>query len=230
MKYNIKINKVKGDESNVKGFATVTFSDSLVVRNIAIVKNGEGQLFVSMPSQRSNEVNEKGEPVYNDVCNPITKEFYDEFTKNILEAFDKRATLGKEGMDVNDGLGEKLNYTVKVTPLTREDSSLRGIGRIYIEDKFVIGNVKLIEGSNGMFISMPDYRTDKLKDGKPVYREIALPITKECRESINKDIEKSYDEAVKKKNAPKEAETKNEQKKEKTREKKKEELEPALAR
>lgn len=59
MKYAIKVNEVKGEDSNLKAFATVTFGDSLVVRNIAIVrKNGTDELFVSMPSHRTNDVNE----------------------------------------------------------------------------------------------------------------------------------------------------------------------------
>ena len=78
MKYNIKINEVKSDDSQIKGFATVTFGDSILVRNIAIIQRRDSdELFVSMPSYRTNEVTEKGEPVYRDVCNPITKEFYD---------------------------------------------------------------------------------------------------------------------------------------------------------
>ena len=166
MKYNIKINEVKSDDSQIKGFATVTFGDSILVRNIAIIQRRDSdELFVSMPSYRTNEVTEKGEPVYRDVCNPITKEFYDE--------------LVDIGTDT-----APLRFTVKVTPMKREDSSLRGLGRIFLEDNFVISNVKMVEGKNGMFISMPDYRTEKYKDGKPVYREIAFPVTKEFREQL----------------------------------------------
>ena len=41
---------------------------------------------------------------------------------------------------------------------------------------------------------MPDYRTEKYKDGKPIYREIAFPITKEFREKLYGEFEKSYQE------------------------------------
>ena len=196
MKYSIKINEVKSDDSQVKGFATITFGDELVVRNIAIVeKKDTGELFVSMPSHRTNDVTEKGEPIYRDICNPITKEFYEELTKNILTAFDQRKELS--GRDISfgedpEGLG--VPFAVKVSPIEREDSSLKGIGRIYVNDVFVISNVRLIEGKNGMFISMPDYRTEKYKDGKPIYREIVFPITKEFRDKLYGEFEKSYAE------------------------------------
>ena len=46
MKYAIKVNEVKKDNGNVKGFATVVFGDSFKITNIAIVENKDkGQLF-----------------------------------------------------------------------------------------------------------------------------------------------------------------------------------------
>ena len=192
MKYNIRINEVKSEDSNIKAFATVTFADSILVRNIAIIKRHDSdEFFVSMPSYRTNDVNERGEPIYRDVCNPITKEFYDELCQNILNAFNERQSIGKNGIDIGTDTAP-LRFTVKVTPMKREDSSLRGLGRIYLEDNFVISNVKMVEGKNGMFISMPDYRTDKYKDGKPVYREIAYPVTKEFREQLFGAFEHEY--------------------------------------
>ena len=235
MKYSIKINEVKSEDSQVKGFATVTFGDELVVRNIAIVeKKDTGEFFVSMPSHRTNDVTENGEPIYRDICNPITKEFYDELTTNILTAFDQRKTLSGKDMAFGedpDGIG--VPFTVKITPMDREDSSLRGIGRIYINDAFVISNVRLIEGKNGMFISMPDYRTEKYRDGKPIYREIVFPITKEFRDKLYGEFERVYAEERKK---ARQTETREEEalekKQEKTSKKSKDdkEKEPAKAR
>ncbi len=67
MKYAIKINEVKGEDTNLKAFATIMFGDSLVVRNIAIVKkNGADELFVSMPSRRTNDVTDKGNRIPRD--------------------------------------------------------------------------------------------------------------------------------------------------------------------
>lgn len=229
MKYNIRVNEVKSEDSLIKAFATVTFADSLLVRNIAIIERRDsGDLFVSMPSYRTNEVTEKGEPIYRDVCNPITKEFYEELTKNILEAYDKRQSLGKNGLDV--GEGSQLDFSVKVTPIDREDSSLRGLGRVFLGDQFVVGNVKLIEGKKGMFISMPDYRTEKYRDNKPVYREIVYPVTKEFREKLYGAFESEYKTALEQKAAAK-TEPEPERKQEKTASLKgKTVKEPAMAR
>ena len=69
-----------------------------------------------MPSYRTNDVTEKGEPIYRDVCNPITKEFYEELSKNILDAFNNRQTIGKNGLDIGEPSTE-VAFTVKVAAL-----------------------------------------------------------------------------------------------------------------
>lgn len=75
MNYSIKLNAVNNPEKNVKAFATVTFGDAFKLTNIAVVEGKENQPFVSMPSFRSKERTENNQPVYKDVCNPITGEF-----------------------------------------------------------------------------------------------------------------------------------------------------------
>lgn len=74
MNYIVKVNEVKKQESNMKVFTDVVFGYGFKVCNIVIVKNKEGNLFVSMPSYKTNqEIN--GKPVYQDICYPITKKF-----------------------------------------------------------------------------------------------------------------------------------------------------------
>ncbi len=90
MKYTIKVNEVKKQDSNVKGFATVVFGDSFKITNIAIVQNKEnGKLFVSMPRYKSNERDENGATVFKDVCNPITSDFREELYGSILAEFER---------------------------------------------------------------------------------------------------------------------------------------------
>lgn len=179
MNYRINVFEVKGSDSNVKAYANIAFGDSLVVRNIAIVerKDGEG-LFVDMPSYRSNEVDEHGYPIYKDIANPVTKDFYKELTDNILEAYEKRAELGKDGLKVGNDSAEPV-FNVSVTPIDREGSHTKGLARMYIEDSFVIQNISVVEGKNGLFVSMPAYKTSRGD-----YQDIAFPITKDFREKL----------------------------------------------
>lgn len=187
MNYRINVFEVKNDESNVKAYANVAFGESFVVRNIAVVerKDGEG-LFVDMPSYRSNEVDIDGNPVYKDIANPVTKEFYQELTENILKAYEQRAELGKDGLKVGADSAEP-KFNVSVTPIDKENSHTKGLARMYIEDSFVVQNISVVEGKNGLFVSMPAY-----KNSRGDYQDIAFPITKDFREKLFSSVLDTY--------------------------------------
>ena len=70
-------------------------------------------------------------------------------------------------------------FNVSVTPIDREGSHTKGLARMYIEDSFVIQNISVVEGKNGLFVSMPAYKTSRGD-----YQDIAFPITKDFREKL----------------------------------------------
>lgn len=89
MNYTIQVNEVKNTEGNVRAFASLVFGECFKITNIAILENKEkGELFVSMPRYKSSKRNEDNEPVYKDVCNPITKEFREELYSTILQVYE----------------------------------------------------------------------------------------------------------------------------------------------
>ena len=49
-----------------------------------------------------------------------------------------------------------------------------------------------MEGSNGTFISMPNYKVSK--DGKDEFRDICFPVTSEFREEFNNAVMNKYNE------------------------------------
>ena len=56
---------------------------------------------------------------------------------------------------------------------------------------FVVHDIKVIDGDNGLFIAMPSV---KRKDGE--YKDIAHPINSETRDMIQKTIIDKYNEVV----------------------------------
>lgn len=73
----------------------MVFGNSFKITNIAIVQNKEnGKLFVSMPRYKSNEKDENGRDIYQDICYPVTKNFraklYGEIEKAYEEAKEKQ--------------------------------------------------------------------------------------------------------------------------------------------
>ena len=103
MKYTVKVNKVRKNEGNLRGFATVVFGESFKVTNIAILENSEGNLFVSMPRYRRSEVDEKNNYIYKDICNPITREFRTELYDAILDGYKNAGNENREvAKETND--------------------------------------------------------------------------------------------------------------------------------
>lgn len=185
MKYAIKLNAVNNPDKNVKAFATVTFGDCFKITNVAVVKTQDGEPFVSMPSFKSRERTEHNEPVYKDVCNPITSEFRAGLYGDILALYGEMEQSGKTEVSKSAENAEEPEFRVAVTPFEREGSNIRGLARIYFEDEFVVGNVSVIQGKEKEFVAMPSYMAKQGgKDGKAQYQDVCFPVTKEFREKL----------------------------------------------
>lgn len=142
-----------------------------------------GEFFVSMPRYKTNEKDENEKDVYQDICNPITKEFREQLYGDILKAFKERNE--KKDKSTEQTPAEMPEFSVKVVPYTQEGSNVIGFARIYFEDCFVVSNVTIIQGKESAFVSMPSYKTkDVDENNKPIYRDICYPVTKEFREKL----------------------------------------------
>lgn len=78
---------------------------------------------------------------------------------------------------------------VRVRKLS-DEGKLRSIVSVTLDNCFVIHDIKLIEGQNGLFIAMP---SRKVTEGK--YRDIVHPINSEMRQELQDEILKAYEEA-----------------------------------
>ncbi|MCI9462855.1 MAG: septation regulator SpoVG [Lachnospiraceae bacterium] len=79
---------------------------------------------------------------------------------------------------------------VRVRKMT-QDSKMKAVVSITIDDEFVVHDIKVIEGEKGLFIAMP---SKKATDGE--YRDIAHPINSDTRERIQNIILDSYEQAL----------------------------------
>lgn len=188
MGYSIQLNAVNNPDKSVRAFATVVFGDSFKVTNVAVLEGSKGN-FVSMPSFRTKERDEHNNPVYKDVCNPITKEFREELYGDILKLYEEMEQSGKTEIRMETEEPDEPEFTVKVTPFERENSNIIGLASIVLNDSFAVSNVSVVEGKNGMFVAMPSYKAGSK------YRDVCFPITKEFREKINNAVLKTYQQA-----------------------------------
>lgn len=80
-----------------------------------------------------------------------------------------------------------MNVTdVRVRKLMGE-GKMKAIVSITFDDCFVVHDVKVIEGQNGLFVAMP---SRKMPDG--TFRDIAHPISQEVRDSISDRVIEFY--------------------------------------
>ena len=86
-----------------------------------------------------------------------------------------------------------LNITeVRVYPYEAENGKLKAFATITFDNAFVIRNLKVISGKDGLFVAMP---SQKLNNGE--HRDIAHPVTTEAREYIQKLVLDAYDKKMK---------------------------------
>jgi stage V sporulation protein G len=78
---------------------------------------------------------------------------------------------------------------VRVFPVDEE--KLKAFVSIILDDCFVVSDIKIIQGTNGLFVSMPSKRR---KNG--TFRDIAHPLNTETRRRIEERIIAEYKEAL----------------------------------
>ena len=84
-----------------------------------------------------------------------------------------------------------MNITdVRIRKITTE-GKMKAIVSITLDNEFVVHDIKIIEGQNGLFIAMPSRKTP---DGE--FKDIAHPINTDTREKIQGSILDAYEKAL----------------------------------
>ena len=77
--------------------------------------------------------------------------------------------------------------SVNVRKIEKENSRIRGIASVVLDECFAVHGIRIIEGDAGLFIAMPSR-----KSNSDEYHDIAHPITQECRQMFQDAIVESY--------------------------------------
>jgi stage V sporulation protein G len=78
---------------------------------------------------------------------------------------------------------------IRVFPV--EEDKLKAFVSVILDNCFVVSDIKIIQGHNGLFVSMP---SKKRKNG--TFRDIAHPLNNETRRRFEEEIIAKYREAV----------------------------------
>ena len=84
-----------------------------------------------------------------------------------------------------------MNITDVRIRKVNDEGKMKAVVSITFDDEFVVHDIKIIEGQNGLFIAMPSR-----KMGEGDFRDIAHPINSSTRETIQKLILESYEKAL----------------------------------
>ena len=79
---------------------------------------------------------------------------------------------------------------VRVRKIEKE-GKMKAVVSITLDNEFVVHDIKVINGDNGLFIAMPSV---KRKDGE--FKDVAHPINSETRDMIQRTIIDKYNEVL----------------------------------
>ncbi len=80
--------------------------------------------------------------------------------------------------------------SVSVRKIAKENSRLRGIASVLIDDSFAVHDIRIIEGDNGLFIAMPSRKT-----ATGEYKDVCHPINPDVRTLFTEAILDEYNKA-----------------------------------
>lgn len=72
-----------------------------------------------------------------------------------------------------------------------DEGKMKAIVSVTFDEEFVVHDIKIIEGQNGLFVAMP---SRKMADGE--FRDIAHPINAETRQKIQEAIFEEYEKSL----------------------------------
>ena len=81
-------------------------------------------------------------------------------------------------------------YDVKIHSI-RPEGSCKATASVNVYGDFAVRGIKIMEGSKGLFISMPSYRA-----GNGEYKDICFPCTAEARKEFDQAVMGAYEQAL----------------------------------
>lgn len=76
---------------------------------------------------------------------------------------------------------------VKIKKNEDKGSKLKAAAEVVIDNEFVIHRLGIVEGKEGLFVTMPS-----IKNSKNEFKDICHPITRECRKKIEESVLAEY--------------------------------------
>jgi len=79
---------------------------------------------------------------------------------------------------------------VSIRKIDKENSRMKGIASVVLDDEFAVHDIRIISGEKGLFIAMPSRKT-----ATGNYRDTAHPLNQEVRSMFEREILDAYEKA-----------------------------------
>ncbi len=102
--------------------------------------------------------------------------------------------LNREANSVSCATLEDGDCNVEITEIRvtlRDEEKLRGFANVTFDNAFVVRGMKIIQGNNGYFVSMP---SRKRPDG--THQDIAHPVNRDMRNALEKAVLEAYEKEL----------------------------------
>ena len=83
-----------------------------------------------------------------------------------------------------------MQFDVRIYPV-KTDGALRANASVNINGFFAVTNIRILEGSKGTFVSLPQY---KGRNGE--YKDICFPCTTEAKAAFDKAVLSAYEQTM----------------------------------
>jgi len=108
-----------------------------------------------------------------------------------VEVLNKAETMSQNNADLSAAQRDKeyiMDTKLECTSMVMlaEGSKAKAVATVTVNDEFVLKGIKVYDGANGLFVSMPSRKFGS------EYSDVVFPITKEAREQLNSTVLGSY--------------------------------------
>ena len=157
-------------ENHTLVICEIILNECFRIRGVKLMESVHG-IFLSMPSSKRKDHE------YHNIAFTITKDVREEIFQKIKKEYEYLLSLKQEI--------KKEDITVNIYPV-EEPGNFCAYATINIKDMIAVNSIRIIDGIEGMFITMPSF-----KKGEE-YISICSPITKEFGNCLKEVILEAY--------------------------------------
>ncbi len=174
-------------EGDTKATASIEVNGQFAVHGVRVMLE-DGALAVRMPGYER-------EDGYHEICAPNTSEERGALNAAVLSEFLRAPHYPADVQDEEAAQGPPeplpLRYDVKFHTLRPGNGAQKGTATVSLNGQFDISQVTVMQGRNGLFVSMPSYigRSGAFKD-------YCFPCTKESRAAFDAAVLDAYGQAL----------------------------------